>query len=361
MIRITWPAVGDRFQNNNLDWYTVVEVNGCNNIKIKFDTDGIEKIVSKASIKSGSILLPKYRVGQKFKDKNSEFAEIIAINKGIATFKWEDGSTRTCQIAVIPAGTLMKEKDSSRLNPKVKVGGLWKTKDGSEFEVIEILDSRNTIIKFYEPVEYVETVSPSNIVSGSISNKFKPSVCGKGYLGKYPVDVESKCYKSWSGMMKRVYNPISESTKVNYGDCSVDESWFYIGNYADWFDKQVLQENWQLDKDLLIPGNRVYSENACVFLPREVNTFLTNRANHRGEWPIGVTYHPRLNKWQATCSNNNRGNVYIGVYTSPDAAFQAYKSVKEKYARELAEKWKGIIDDRAYEALMKFDVLNYMN
>ena len=36
--------------------------------------------------------------------------------------------------------------------------------------------------------------------------------------------------------------------------------------------------------------------------------------------------------------------------------FNAYKTAKEIYIKELANKWKGKIDDRAYEALMNYAV-----
>ena len=37
-------------------------------------------------------------------------------------------------------------------------------------------------------------------------------------------------------------------------------------------------------------------------------------------------------------------------------AFNYYKIKKEKYVKELAEKWKSEIDERAYQALIKYTV-----
>ena len=37
-------------------------------------------------------------------------------------------------------------------------------------------------------------------------------------------------------------------------------------------------------------------------------------------------------------------------------AFNAYKKAKEVFVKEVAEKWKSQIDERAYEALMKYTV-----
>ena len=37
-------------------------------------------------------------------------------------------------------------------------------------------------------------------------------------------------------------------------------------------------------------------------------------------------------------------------------AFNAYKTAKESFIKEQANKWKGKIDERAYEALMSYKV-----
>ena len=46
----------------------------------------------------------------------------------------------------------------------------------------------------------------------------------------------------------------------------------------------------------------------------------------------------------------------LGTYETEQEAFQAYKEAKEAYIKELANKWKGQIDPRAYEALMGWSV-----
>lgn len=48
--------------------------------------------------------------------------------------------------------------------------------------------------------------------------------------------------------------------------------------------------------------------------------------------------------------------VKVGAFNNVIDAFAAYKKAKETYLVELAEKWKGKIDDRDYEALMNYEV-----
>ena len=43
-----------------------------------------------------------------------------------------------------------------------------------------------------------------------------------------------------------------------------------------------------LDKDILIKGNKIYSQDTCIFVPKAINSLFTNRKRFRGEYPIGV-------------------------------------------------------------------------
>ena len=47
---------------------------------------------------------------------------------------------------------------------------------------------------------------------------------------------------------------------------------------------------------------------------------------------------------------------YLGLFITPEQAFNAYKPFKEALCKELALKWKDEIDPRVYEAMMKWEV-----
>ena len=47
---------------------------------------------------------------------------------------------------------------------------------------------------------------------------------------------------------------------------------------------------------------------------------------------------------------------YLGTSTNEKELFLKYKFHKEKELKELAEKYKGLIDERVYNALINYDV-----
>jgi len=135
----------------------------------------------------------------------------------------------------------------------------------------------------------------------------------------------------------------------------VCEEWRNFQNFAKWFEKNYkneIMEKWQLDKDILVKRNKVYSPETCAFVPREINCLFTKTTKVRGNLPIGVT--KEYNKFRAqSCSNKKR---YLGTFTTPEEAFQSYKKSKEIYIKEIADKWKGLISEQVYEAMYNYKV-----
>ena len=100
----------------------------------------------------------------------------------------------------------------------------------------------------------------------------------------------------------------------------------------------------------------MYNESTCVFLPKEINSVLTKSTASRGDYLIGVCWSKTHKAFKAQVSKNKRKREHLGYFNTELEAFNAYKIAKESYLKDLANKWKGKIDERAYEALMDYEV-----
>ena len=114
-------------------------------------------------------------------------------------------------------------------------------------------------------------------------------------------------------------------------------------------------EGWHLDKDILSKGNKLYSKDTCCFVPLEVNSLLIKRDNCRGEYPVGVDFHKATGKFRARL-NINGETKYLGLFSTPEQAFQAYKLAKEAQIKVVAEKWRHLLDERVFQALLDYEV-----
>lgn len=163
-------------------------------------------------------------------------------------------------------------------------------------------------------------------------------------------------YGIWKAIIERCYSGKPLIKHSTYMDCIIDEEFKLFSGFNDWFKKQIgsNQKGWEIDKDVLINGNKEYHPDKCVFLPREINGFLKKRKKCRGEFPIGVT----LNKHGSFVAMMSLGSEreYLGSFQNPNEAFEAYKIAKEAHIKVLANKYKDMIDPRAYEALMRYEV-----
>ena len=144
---------------------------------------------------------------------------------------------------------------------------------------------------------------------------------------------------------------------MTYDDCTVSANFKHYPYFKEWYFKQIGhdQESWELDKDILVKGNKVYSEDTCCFVPKDLNNLLTHRKKDKGLYPVGVSYKPRINRYIAQIRKFKKV-IHLGCFATPEQAFYAYKQAKEAYIKEVAELYKDQIDIRVYEALMKYEV-----
>lgn len=165
-----------------------------------------------------------------------------------------------------------------------------------------------------------------------------------------------KCYTLWKDMLGRCYNPNMLKRYPTYIGCSVCDEWLLFSNFKKWFDKNHV-EGYDLDKDILIKGNKVYSPQTCCFVPHNLNCIINKCQRQRGKLPIGVNYDNDRQKYSAYMRQDAK-TIFIGRFSTPTEAFSAYKNAKEQYIKERAEKYfqEGKITDKVYNAIMRYEV-----
>ena len=92
-----------------------------------------------------------------------------------------------------------------------------------------------------------------------------------------------------------------------------------------------------------------------MFVPNEINLLPVKCDSSRGKYIVGTSYHNNHKKFAANLSINGK-TTHIGLFNTELEAFYAYKAAKEAYIKEVANRWKGKIDPRAYDALMNYQV-----
>lgn len=271
------------------------------------------------------------------------------------------------QVEVVEVEGLELTKRQSYMNQAIlRMGNVTRNNFGSLMTVDEYNNSQDIWVRFIESGNLVHTTW-GQFSNRSVKNPYDKTIYGVGYIGegKYKPIVNGKAtsqYKTWSAMIQRCYSVKFQEKNPTYKGCSVDEGsgWYNFQNFAAWYDENYYEVNGfrtDLDKDILIKGNKVYSPDTCVFVPQFMNTLFVSRTNQRGNLPIGAkrsTVNPK--KFESFCRNNTGKKIYLGFYNTPEEAFNAYKNYKENFIKQVANEYRELIPVNLYNALMSYTV-----
>ena len=231
--------------------------------------------------------------------------------------------------------------------------------------IVEYVNAKDITVQFKTTGELVKT-EYSNFVRGGVKSHFTPSVFGVGITGLEPIRDENgellSSYKCWCSMLNRCYSAKFQEKRPSYIGCSVSDDWLYYPNFKKWYDNnyyEIDNKTSQLDKDILIKGNKVYSPETCVFVPNFINLLFIKRQKLRGAFPIGVNYDKASKKYRAQLNifkDGKKTRKNLGYFTTPEEAFNAYKRAKEDYIKKIADNYKDKIPAKLYQAMYSYRV-----
>lgn len=176
---------------------------------------------------------------------------------------------------------------------------------------------------------------------------------------KYTAKVNGKIRKSydaWRRMLERCYCPKLHVRRPTYIGCTVAKEWYDYQVFAEWYENHVHRDaRYQLDKDLLVPNNRVYSAESCCLIPCELNNILTDSRAARGDLPQGVSLKKESGRYSAIMQVNKK-STHLGYFDTPEEAHQVYKTAKERYVKNKALEWANRIEWDVFVALMNWEL-----
>ena len=169
----------------------------------------------------------------------------------------------------------------AHLSSRLKWDGLvFDTKHFGEVVVEDYISCDQVVVRFKDTGN-ITTVTSSQLKGGRVKDTSVPTVCGVGVTNGVRTQVDGKIlreYSYWQSMLIRCYDKNFKIKNPTYLYCEASENFKDYSYFFDWCKTQkgfnVL--GWQLDKDILGDGT-IYSEDVCVFVPQELNSFFKKK------------------------------------------------------------------------------------
>lgn len=219
-------------------------------------------------------------------------------------------------------GTIVERKVGKRSIKQIKTEDGWKTvyKDKSEYIVPE-----NTPIGKYGP-----------------RPELRKLVYGVGVNDiMIPEFTKTRIWKTWAGIIRRTDNrdPVWLSQKTSYIGCTLDPSWYVLSVFKEWVEQWEDHENKECDKDILIPGNKLYGPDTCLMVRPIVNRWFKPNQNSNSTLPRGVT------KAKEECTKPYRAQIQpidgkkkgLGYFWTAEEANAAYEEARREQVQILID------------------------
>lgn len=174
---------------------------------------------------------------------------------------------------------------------KFYTGSVWATNRFGNIKVLgQLKNQKSKYLVEFDDGSLV-SVYGCSIGNGGIKNPNHPNVCGVGFIGQgsavcWDKGKDTREYQAWHQMLRRCYSLDYQKLYPTYIGCSVNSRWHNFQNF--WNDIESLSgyELWKkndiemhLDKDIIFPGNKIYSRENCKFVTALENYSDANKRN----------------------------------------------------------------------------------
>jgi hypothetical protein len=161
------------------------------------------------------------------------------------------------------------------------VGQKFKTQNCGDVIVTQYTNCKNVTICFIDTGTTLKT--KKEVLLRSDRPRFRDplakTVFGVGCIGvgehkaHTKEGADTKAYSIWRAMLRRCYYRGSKHHQRSYEGITVCEEWLNFQTFAEWFEENYPTDGkrCQLDKDVITPGNKVYSPKTCSFVTQQEN------------------------------------------------------------------------------------------
>ena len=200
------------------------------------------------------------------------------------------------------------------------------------------------VIQLCESKPYKSTSGrPRNSVLGVAIND-APFITNSLVNGKYQKD---PAYSQWKSMVSRCYSEREKAKRSTYEECTLDDRWLsFMSFYRSW--KPRYFYSYQIDKDILVTGNKEYSPDKCLMVPIWVNTFIGEKRKTTN-LPVGVTWSKNKGRYLAQITTGMKYKT-LGYYDDPIEASKVWFNNKINHLNAVKHEL-DLIDDRLFSCL----------
>lgn len=221
---------------------------------------------------------------------------------------------------------------------------------------------------FLEPINKEQCAQIIHIDSDNSNSYYKNLSFDDEFVYIKYENIRDRAYKTFYNMRDRISGKYQYNYGMRYDGFTACDEWLNDKeNFITWFIQNYYEcayEAMELDKDLLIRDNKIYSPKTCCILPKTLNILISSCHQKKDSnlyMPLGVRkiYVNKRPKYQGIISINSKP-MKLPLRNRPKAAFEDYFTQKKAQLMIAAEQYKPYLPEHIYHALINYEIQPFL-